>query len=51
MTADAIDLTERWTTIRPMALVVKMVTREPSVAEAAQTYGRTVAERNCDGTM
>ncbi len=39
MTADGIDPTERWTTIRPMTLVVKMVTREPSVAEAAQMYG------------
>ena len=35
---------ERWTAKRRVALVVSILKRETSVAEAARTHGLTVAE-------
>ena len=44
MAADALEPIERWTAKRRVALVVSLLKGETSVAEAARTYGLTVAE-------
>ena len=44
MTAEAAEPIERWTAKRRVALVVRLLKGETSVAEAARTHGVTVAE-------
>ena len=44
MAADALEPIERWTAKLQVALVVSLLKGETSVAEAARTYGLTVAE-------
>jgi len=44
MTAEAAEPIERWTAKRRVALVVRLLKGETSVAEAARTHGLTVAE-------
>jgi transposase-like protein len=44
MASDSTDPIERWTAKRRMALVVRLLKGETSVAEAARTHGLTVAE-------
>ncbi|BFU93254.1 MAG: hypothetical protein NTAFB01_44410 [Nitrospira sp.] len=44
MAADTIEPIERWTAKQRIALVVRILKRETSVAEAAQPHGLTVAE-------
>jgi len=44
MAADTTEPIERWTAKRRVALVVSLLKRETSVAEAARTHGLTVAE-------
>ena len=44
MTAEAAEPIERWTATRRVALVIRLLKGETSVAEAARTHGLTVAE-------
>ena len=44
MAAEAIEPIERWTAKRRVALVVRILKGETSVAEAARTHGLTVVE-------
>ena len=44
MAAEAIEPIERWTAKRRVALVVRILKGETSVAEAARQHGLTVAE-------
>ena len=44
MAGDTSEPIERWTAKRRVALVVSILKGETSVAEAARTYGLTVAE-------
>jgi transposase-like protein len=44
MAAESAEPIERWTAKRRMALVVRILKGETSVAEAARTHGLTVAE-------
>ena len=44
MAAEASEPIERWTAKRRVALVVRILKGETSVAEAARTHGLTVAE-------